>query len=79
MATSLAPVQDLNSVAGASTRKVFVKRFDSVSMAQWQDMADWCYNNLYHGAYYDPNWHHQYPSFYFADEKEYMLFCLRWS
>jgi hypothetical protein len=42
-------------------------------------MADWCYNNLYHGGYYEPNWHHQYPTFYFTDEKEYLLFCLRWS
>ena len=73
----LAPVSDSGKAVGMS--KVFVKRFDGVSMARWQEMADWCYNNLYHGGYYEPRWHHQYPSFYFKDEKEYMLFLLRWS
>jgi hypothetical protein len=48
-------------------------------MARWQEMADWCYNNLYHGGYYEPNWSHQYPTFYFKDEKEYTLFLLRWA
>lgn len=65
--------------AGVSTKKVFVKRFDSVTMAQWQEMADWCYNNLYHGGHYEPNWYHEWPTFYFTDEKEYTLFLLRWS
>ena len=76
---SLAPAQGSSSAAGVSTKKVFVKRFDSVSMAQWQEMAEWCYNNLYHGGHYEPNWHHQYPCFYFTNEKEYLLFCLKWA
>jgi hypothetical protein len=78
-ATILVRAQDSNSVAPASTQKIFVKRFESIEMSQWSDMVDWCYNNLYHGGYYEPMWHHQYPSFYFTDEKEYTLFLLRWS
>lgn len=74
-----AVVRDSDFAAGVSTKKVFVKRFDRVPMAQWYQMTEWCYNNLYHGGYYEPNWHHQYPSFYFTDEKEYLLFCLRWA
>ena len=72
---------ETNTLEPLSTSKtrVFVKRFDGVSIAQWQDMAEWCYNNLYHGGHYEPNWSHQYPTFYFTDEKEYLLFCLRWS
>jgi hypothetical protein len=46
---------------------------------RWAEMIEWCENNLYHGGHYEPNWHAQYPSFYFWDEKEYSLFLLRWS
>jgi len=74
-----APASDSVATVSTSKTQVFVKRFDSVPMAQWQDMADWCRDNLYHGGYYEPHWHHQYPSFYFRDEREYLLFCLRWS
>ena len=57
----------------------YIKRFDGVSMARWSEMAEWCYENLYHGGNYEPNWHHQYPTFYFTDPKEYTLFLLRWA
>jgi hypothetical protein len=62
----------------------FQKRFDvnSVDMfrdGRWAEMIQWCQDNLYHGGYYEPNWTAQYPTFYFDDEKEYMLFLLRWS
>jgi hypothetical protein len=74
------------SEATVSTSKtqVFVKRFDiaSVGMFQdgrWSEMMQWCRDNLYHGGHYEPNWSVNYPSFYFTDEKEYTLFCLRWS
>ncbi len=67
----------------ASTRKVFVKRFDHLTPfsndAQWARMLEWCQENLYRGGHYEPNWRAQYPSFYFTDEKEYTLFLLRWS
>lgn len=63
----------------ASTPKLFVKRFDGVSNEQWNAMVDWCYNTLYHGGYYEPNWNMVWPSFYFTDEKEYTLFLLRWT
>lgn len=79
MANSPAHAQVSNSGLSANMSRVFVKRFDRVSMAQWQEMAEWCYENLYHGGYYEPRWHHQYPSFYFKDEKEYMLFLLKWA
>ena len=73
------PASDSVKTVSTSKTQVFVKRFDRVSMAQWQDMVDWCYNNLYHGGHYEPNWHCEWPTFYFWDEKEYLLFCLRWS
>ena len=79
MENTHAPAQDSGFEQSASTQKVFVKRFDSIGMEQWSAMAEWCYENLYHGGYYEPMWHHQYPSFYFRDEKEYTLFLLRWS
>ena len=74
-----APVSDSAATVATSKIQVFVKSFDGVSMAQWQEMADWCYENLYHGGHYEPNWSHQYPTFYFKDPKEYTLFLLRWS
>lgn len=79
MENTHAPALDSGFEPNVSTQKVFVKRFDSVSMAQWQEMVEWCYKNLYHGGHYEPNWGCQYPSFYFRDEKEYTLFLLKWS
>lgn len=38
----------------------------------------WCKNNLYHGGYYEPNWYRNGETFCFKDEKECMLFSLRW-
>lgn len=73
------PVSDSEATVATSKIQVFVKRFDRVSMAQWHAMTDWCYENLYHGGHYEPNWRHQYPTFYFTDPKEYTLFLLRWS
>lgn len=75
-----------DSVATVSTSKtlVFVKRFDVASVdmfrdGRWAEMIEWCMKNLYHGGHYEPNWSAQYPTFYFTDEREYLLFCLRWS
>jgi hypothetical protein len=49
-------------------------------VAPWNDLVVWCIENLYHGGYYEPNWHtNQTDTFYFTDEKEYMLFLLRWT
>ena len=62
--------------------RVFVKRFDNVGMfegGRWATMIEWCKDNLYHGGYYEPNWYAQYPTFYFKDEQEYILFLLRWA
>ena len=85
-ATSLAHVADSDSVATVSTLKtqVFVKRFDNPHLdlfqgGRWAEMIRWCEDNLYHGGHYEPNWHAQYPTFYFQDEREYTLFLLRWA
>jgi hypothetical protein len=49
-------------------------------VAPWNDLVVWCIGNLYHGGHYEPNWYiNQKDTFYFKDEKEYMLFLLRWS
>lgn len=81
-AISLALAVDLDSAENASTKKVFVKRFDNLGMfeqGRWAEMISWCQKNLYHGGHYEPNWSVAYPTFYFYDEREYLLFCLRWS
>ena len=80
-ATTPAPARGSSFVENASTKKVFVKRFDNLGMfeqGRWAEMKQWCEDNLYHGGHYEPNWYADYPSFYFWDEKEYLLFCLRW-
>jgi SET domain-containing protein len=64
------------------TRKVFVKRFDNLGMfegGRWREIIAWCQLHLYHGGHYEPRWSVNYPNFYFTDEKEYTLFCLRWA
>ncbi len=80
---STALVRGSDSGVSVGTSKVFVKRFDHLSPfnndAQWARMLEWCQENLYHGGHYEPNWHAQFPSFYFRDEKEYTMFLLRWS
>ena len=75
-------VQDSGSVGTVNTSKVFVKRFDNLGMfeqGRWAEMIEWCQRNLYHGGHYEPNWHADYPSFYFWDEREYTLFLLKWA
>ena len=60
---------------------MFIKRFEGVGVfegGRWAEMVQWCVDNLYHGGHYEPNWEAQYPTFYFKDEQEYLLFCLRW-
>ncbi len=59
----------------------FKQRFDNVGMfegGRWAEMIQWCRDNLYHGGHYEPNWFAQYPTFYFDDEQEYLMFVLRW-
>jgi aromatic ring-cleaving dioxygenase len=76
-----AHVADSDSVTTASTSKtqVFAKRFDRVDLSLFNEMIAWCQDNLYHGGHYEPNWHTQYRTFYFTDEREYTLFLLRWT
>lgn len=50
------------------------KRFDHVDMFKggvWASMIQWCQDK-------GLNYHAQYPTFYFEDEKEYTVFLLRW-
>ena len=72
---------DSDSVATVSTSKTlaFVKRFDSLPLADFYEMIAWCRDTLYHGGHYEPNWSVNYPAFYFTDEREYTLFLLKWS
>ena len=46
---------------------------------RFDQMTDWCYKNLYHGGYYEPNWHAEFPYIYFTDEQEFTWFNLRWA
>lgn len=73
------PVSDSEATVSTSKTQVFVKRFDSLNLGLFYEMIAWCRDTLYHGGHYEPNWHVQYPTFYFTDEKEYTLFLLRWS
>jgi hypothetical protein len=63
----------------ADAQQLFVKRFHYPSFEKFKEMEQWCYENLYHGGHYEPNWSVSYPDFYFRDEREYTLFLLRWS
>ncbi len=82
MAILPAHVQDLSFGGNVVTSKVWIKRFDNLGMfeqGRWSTMVQWCRDNLYHGGHYEPNWTVADPTFYFQDEREYLLFCLRWS
>lgn len=49
-------------------------------VAQWDEIVNWCRDNLYHGGYYEPNWSTDgYDNIFFTDPKEYQWFLLRWS
>ena len=75
-------IQDSGSVEAASTSKVFVKRFDNLGTFErdrWVKMIAWCHVHLSHGGHREANWSVAYPTFYFRDEREYLLFCLRWA
>lgn len=41
-------------------------------MAQWSEIIQWCEHHLKH-------WHAQWETITFYDEREYVLFLLRWS
>ena len=58
---------------------MFIKRFDLISIEQFCEMIEWCKKNLHYSDHYEHNWYHQYPSFYFTNEKEYLFFVLKWS
>ena len=62
----------------------YIKKFDvnSVDMfrdGRWAEMIFWCRDNLWSGVDSQTKWGAQYPVFYFTDEQEYILFCLRWA
>lgn len=56
-----------------------VYRHMDMSIDSFNEKHKWCMDNLYHGGYYEPNHYIRYPWIEFTDEKEYMLFLLRWS
>jgi len=41
-------------------------------------MYKWCEEKLYHGGHYEPNWYLCGNTFCFKDEKEFLMFCLKW-
>ena len=45
------------------------------------EVFTWCQEKLYYGGYYEPNWYYNWDTstWCFKDEKEFMMFCLRWS
>jgi hypothetical protein len=45
----------------------------------FEEKVNWCKKNLYHGGHYEPKWQVKYPYIWFNDEKEYVLFLLRWA
>ena len=44
------------------------------------DVHRWCQEKLYHGRHYEPNWYYNSDTgtWCFKDEREYLMFCLRW-
>ena len=48
-----------------------------MAAGQWDEMINWCRENLYPGGHYEPNWHMAYPFIEFDDEQEYVAFLLR--
>lgn len=53
-------------------------KFHTYSSDQFDEMIVWCRKNLYHGGNYEPNWYASFPFIYFKDERDYLLFVLRW-
>lgn len=53
--------------------------YRNMAAAQWDEKVRWCEEHLYHGGHYEPSWYLRYPWIEFDDEKEYVLFTLRWS
>ena len=78
MENTPAPAQDFAFGRNASTSKVYQWQYNG--RAPFGDIVEWCYNHLYHGGYYEPNWYtNERETIYFRDEKEYTMFLLRWS
>lgn len=55
------------------TKKIYIKHFDDCSLEKFQEMHCWCRANL------NQEWRWQYPSFYFHDKEDALLFTLRWA
>lgn len=58
---------------------MITKRFESTSTEEFLRMIDWCNDNLRSYGHFEPNWFYEYPTFYFRDEQDYILFALRWT
>jgi hypothetical protein len=59
--------------------KVYLKRFDLLTVHERQLMALWCQDHLYHGGHYEPDWWVEGNTFYFRNEAEYIMFLLMWT
>jgi hypothetical protein len=52
--------------------------YRDMAAGAWDEKADWCKENLYHGGHYEPGWYLRYPWIEFDNEDEYFMFKLRW-
>lgn len=56
-------------------------------VVDWNDRLDWCKEQFGPAsmaaeskfAIFQPRWYQQFETIYFRDEKDYMLYTLRWS
>lgn len=53
--------------------KVYIKRYDLIALDEREKMISWCRDTLTEDCWVDGN------TFYFRNEKDYLLFALRWA
>lgn len=56
----------------------FWRRFDGCSFKEWENMIQWCRDTFNEDLTVEPTWCAHYPTFYFIDEGQYILFLLMW-
>lgn len=56
--------------------KIYEYSQDRISTAIFYKMYLWCQDQFGED---ENGWTHQYPTFYFRNEKDYLIFLLKWS
>jgi hypothetical protein len=59
--------------------KIFANRIDDWNSPPITEIIDWCEKNLNNDDIHYDNWWYNNRTFYFTDEREYLLFLLRWT